>query len=146
MKQTDINKVADFCKGFPFLKNFSAKEFLYLGGSGDGRNSLPLRKYWTNLYNLARYAQEVRDEFGSALQTTSVYRSPFYNAYIGGATKSQHLRGRAVDLVPVNGNVKALQAAAKKVRARGRFKGGIGIYSTFVHIDTRGHNVGWDNS
>jgi hypothetical protein len=32
---------------------------------------------------------------------------------------------------------------ARTLRSRGVFRGGVGRYSTFTHIDTRGQNVDW---
>ena len=32
---------------------------------------------------------------------------------------------------------------AKSIRQEGRFQGGIGRYSAFTHMDTRGYNVDW---
>ena len=34
-------------------------------------------------------------------------------------------------------------AELQKMRAEGLFKGGLGKYSTFVHVDTRGYNATW---
>ena len=32
---------------------------------------------------------------------------------------------------------------AKQLRQKGYFKGGVGRYPSFVHVDTRGTNVNW---
>jgi len=34
-------------------------------------------------------------------------------------------------------------AVARGLRSRGHFRGGVGRYSSFTHIDTRGRNVDW---
>ena len=31
----------------------------------------------------------------------------------------------------------------EKIRSDGVFRGGIGTYNTFVHVDTRGENANW---
>ena len=35
------------------------------------------------------------------------------------------------------------EEALKLWRDQGRFQGGIGLYPTFVHVDTRGTNADW---
>jgi len=34
-------------------------------------------------------------------------------------------------------------AEAKKMREEGLFRGGLGLYKTFIHLDTRGRNATW---
>jgi lysozyme len=34
--------------------------------------------------------------------------------------------------------------ALRQMRSAGRFKGGIGTYPGFVHVDTRGSNADWN--
>ena len=40
----------------------------------------------------------LREEFGRSLVVMSGYRTPHWNALVGGAEKSMHLQGRAVDI------------------------------------------------
>jgi len=47
---------------------------------------------------IAWHAQELRSAWGGPLVLTSTYRSPEYNAAIGGATFSRHMYGDAVDI------------------------------------------------
>ncbi len=47
---------------------------------------------------MTQHAQELRDAWGGPLVLTSSYRSPEYNAAIGGATFSRHMYGDAVDI------------------------------------------------
>ena len=42
--------------------------------------------------------EEVAKEYGQTLVITSAYRSAAYNASVGGAKKSQHQQGNAVDV------------------------------------------------
>ncbi|MEN0064077.1 MAG: D-Ala-D-Ala carboxypeptidase family metallohydrolase [Myxococcota bacterium] len=76
--------------------------------------------------------QELRDAVG-AIDVTSGYRSPGYNATIpGSATSSRHQYGDAFDLSPQNGDLDALDAACTAAGASY-----IGVYETHRHCDWR---------
>ncbi len=60
----------------------------------------------------------------------------------GSASRSYHTKNCALDLVYDCPPEEAL-AEAKKMRSEGRFKGGLGLYSNFIHLDTRGSNAVW---
>jgi uncharacterized protein YcbK (DUF882 family) len=71
------------------------------------------------------------------LTVLSAYRTPTYNALIGGAKNSQHIQGRAIDLRPpshmsVDEFYSIIRGLAKTSAIRG-----IGKYKTFVHVDIR---------
>ena len=89
---------------------------------------------------LVAVLQKVRTHFGKSVTITSAYRTPTKNKACGGSTYSQHLYGRAAD-------VKISGVSPKKVAAYAetllKNKGGIGIYSTFTHIDVRGTKARW---
>lgn len=70
------------------------------------------------------------------IHLVSGYRSPQTNRLLatkngGVATKSQHLCGKAADIKIPHRSLKQLQRAAKSLK-----KGGVGRYSSFVHVDT----------
>jgi uncharacterized protein YcbK (DUF882 family) len=69
------------------------------------------------------------------LTALSMYRSPSSNSKVGGASKSQHLYGRACDITHNSRSVAQIHRAAKSLRA-----GGVGKYTMnrFVHVDTAG--------
>ncbi len=98
---------------------------------------------------LARAFERIRELCGFALIVSSAYRTAVYNDRIGGAVKSQHVEGRALDLHPAKGGFKALQklrGVAEIVRREGLIRG-IGIYDGFVHVDTRpGKASTWSGS
>lgn len=89
---------------------------------------------------LVTVLQKVRAHFGKSVTITSAYRTPTKNKACGGSTYSQHLYGRAAD-------VKISGVSPKKVAAYAetllKNKGGIGIYATFTHIDTRATKARW---
>lgn len=102
---------------------------------------------------LARAFERIRELCGFALIVSSAYRTAVYNQRInggiGGAVKSQHVEGRALDLHPAVTGLKALQklrGAAEVARREGLIRG-IGIYDNFVHVDTRpGKAATWSGS
>lgn len=107
-------------------------------------NSLPPRDAWKNIAPTLRVADEIRQQLGSRLHTIlSAYRSPAYNAVCpGAAPNSFHVRNMALDLA-FDCSPADVADAAKALRDKGFFKGGIGRYPTFTHIDTRGYQADW---
>lgn len=108
------------------------------------RNELPPRELWPLLPATLRVADEMRARLGvPLLKISSAYRSPKYNRMVAGsASNSYHMRNQALDLVFACSARKAT-AVARQLRSEGKFRGGIGQYSTFVHLDTRGYNASW---
>lgn len=88
---------------------------------------------------LASEFEAIRAAVGVPLLVASAYRTPAWNRQIGGATRSQHLQGRALDLVPVRGTTVAQlhKAALTRAQTPGSRLRGLGKYRTFVHIDVR---------
>lgn len=134
------------------LKNFKPYEFFVKGASNSnpnspafGLNTDPPEKIWSNIDATAKVLDELRNRLGRPIITLSVYRSPAYNSAIGGAGQSQHVEFRAIDFAVQGSPVGPMQwaSALRDMRTGGFFKGGIGTYSTFVHVDTRGSNADW---
>jgi hypothetical protein len=132
------------------LRYFRPEEFLVLGnqhysGACMGKNTLPPRNLWRNILPTAQVLDMLREDLGARIRTLSVYRSPAYNACIpGSAGGSVHLKFMAVDFACDDGRGPVHWATRlKALRDAGVFKGGIGVYSTFVHVDTRGYNATW---
>lgn len=90
-----------------------------------------------NLEALCKTALEpLRAALGRPLTVTSGYRSPAYNASIGGAPGSQHTQGIAADIA-IGSDDACIKAAAlaSKIAAIG----GVGVYPGrgFIHVDIR---------
>ena len=85
--------------------------------------------------------QNIRDHYEKPVYINSAYRTPSYNKKVGGATYSQHLYGTAAD-IHING-VKPKDLAAY-IETLMPNKGGIGIYSSFVHVDVREVKARWN--
>jgi hypothetical protein len=107
-------------------------------------NVLPPRKYWKRLVPTLQIADELRHRLGvKLLYITSAYRSPDYNAQFPGASpRSYHTKNLALDLV-YDCPPGMVMDEARKMRAEGLFRGGLGLYKTFIHLDTRGRNANW---
>lgn len=133
-------------------RHFSADEFMVLGPSNhvpggpcEGKNGLAPKNLWPNVVPLIAAMDAIRDELGAPARITNCYRSPAYNDCIGGVANSYHMSFQAVDWVCDTGVSTDWAAVARRVRDRGVFTGGIGLYRSFVHIDIRGHAIDWDN-
>jgi uncharacterized protein YcbK (DUF882 family) len=119
-------------------KNFSLEEFKCKDGS-DIPNSALL-----NIVELARNLEVLRTAINKPITITSGYRSPKYNAKIGGVKDSQHLRGTAADIKVVGMTPKEVALVIEGLIESGKMKqGGIGIYPTFTHYDIRGRKARW---
>lgn len=83
---------------------------------------------------LAEAFEALRAAVGLPLTILSAYRTPAHNRRVGGAKNSQHVQGRALDLLPPRGwtpeQLAAVAAGIPAIR-------GIGLYQTFTHIDVR---------
>ncbi len=89
---------------------------------------------------LVEVLQQIRTHFGKAVTVTSAYRTPTHNQKEGGAAYPQHLYGMAADIKIKGVKPKDIAAFAETLLPK---LGGIGIYSTFVHIDVRKAKARW---
>lgn len=87
-----------------------------------------------NLEKLARMLEGVRESLGGkAITITSGYRTPEHNKRVGGASRSQHLTGKAADIV-----VAGMPPAEVQRALDAWWPGGLGYGKTFTHLDIRG--------
>lgn len=89
---------------------------------------------------LINVLQELRDALQRPVIVHSGNRCSKYNKKVKGAAKSQHLRGRAADISVKDVSPASLGRAIERI-LRGR--GGLGVYDTFVHVDTRASAARW---
>lgn len=98
-------------------------------------------KYYANCQRLMNLLEEIRTACGNrAITVNSGYRTPTYNEKVDGAKQSQHLYAAAAD-IKVSG-----MSASEVYRLCDRLvgnRGGVGKYSTFTHVDVRGHKARW---
>lgn len=118
--------------GARLSNNFLVKEFQ----SHDGSDKVLIDT------DLVLILQNIRNHFGEPVTINSAYRTPAYNASIGGSSASYHVKGQAADIKVKNVNPVIVAMYAQKLNV-----GGIGLYAYtvggFVHIDTRPIQYRW---
>lgn len=118
--------------------NFSLNEFQCKDGSDIPNDILP------NVIELAKNLQVLRNYINKPITINSGYRSPRYNAKIGGVKNSQHVKGKAADIVVKGMTPKEVALVLEGLIEKGKIKqGGIGIYPNFTHYDIRGIKARW---
>lgn len=90
---------------------------------------------------LVTLLEKIREAAGGAVVINSGYRSPAHNAAVGGVSSSQHVYGRAADIVVDGASSLLVGQIAEYYLDR---RGGIGVYQTFTHVDTRAIRSRWD--
>ena len=122
-------------------KNFTKEEFDCNDGS-----EMPINIYH-NMVKVANQLQVLRDELKKPIHINSAYRSEDYNKQIGGVKNSQHIMGRAADIVIKGMTPIEVSKIIEELISKGdMLQGGLGIYSSFVHYDIRGTKARWDYS
>jgi uncharacterized protein YcbK (DUF882 family) len=87
---------------------------------------------------LVRRLQSIRNHFGKAVIINSGYRCSAHNKNVGGATLSKHVMGMAADIKVKGVKPREVAAYAESLGIKG-----IGLYDTFVHVDTRRDKYFW---
>jgi len=103
-----------------------------------GKHVLPPESKKNNIHKTILLADTIREVWGDPVRCNSGYRSPEYNKLVGGSEKSEHVEFRAMDLSPINGDIKGFSEVVRAVVEGARTAGwnvGVGFYSTFCHID-----------
>lgn len=115
------------------------------------RTTYPINWRETRAVTLAKVFEAIRTAAGNRpIEVLSAYRTPDYNAAVGGAPASQHLEGKALDLRHEHLGAREFGDLIKVLAAtRIPEIGGIGQYATFVHVDIRrrphhGQIVTWE--
>lgn len=107
-------------------------------------NTLPPRQWWNRMGYVLKVVDRIAREMNvGQVEIISAYRAPAYNARCAGAkTGSWHQANVAVD-VKFPERASKVAATARELRDLGLFKGGVGGYWNFTHIDARGQNINW---
>ena len=113
--------------------NFTVKEF----ACNDGTDAVFVAP------RLVMVLQSIRSHFGKAVNIHSGYRTPPYNAQVGGVEGSQHTYGTAADISIKGVSVSDVAAYARSIMPDW---GGVGIYKEqgFVHVDVRETRSDWN--
>jgi len=83
--------------------------------------------------------EQLRSLFNKPIHIISGYRCAKHNKACGGVTKSQHLTCSAADI-----RIEGVDPSRLAKRAHAVFRA-IGIYDSFVHVDTRTIRAFWDH-
>lgn len=134
-----MGKVYKHWSEFPMSKwrwkNFEPWEVACKDGSSGSRHkSLKIDEHSMDCL------QRTREFMNAPLVITSAYRTPAYNARIGGAKKSQHIEAKAYDIVVGEHDPSKLLAAGVKAGFTS-----FGFYERqgFIHMDTRKRPARW---
>lgn len=88
--------------------------------------------------DLVEILQKNRDHFGKPI-SPNAYRCPRHNAEIPNAAKaSKHMQGMAADFSIEGESPREIAAYNESIGVKG-----IGLYDTFVHVDTRPNKAFW---
>lgn len=113
-------------------KHFPVREF----ASKDGADKVLIDD------DLVKLLENIREAAGGkAVTINSGYRSPEHNAAVGGVSNSQHVKGTAADIVVADTDPLTVGQIAEYYL---NTKGGIGVYKSFTHVDTRATRSRWD--
>ena len=89
---------------------------------------------------LIKVLQEIRDNFNKPVTVTSGVRCMHHNERVGGTPKSQHLNGRAADIIVSGVDPEDVVKWVNTIYPNSL---GLGDYSTFTHIDSRNKQARW---
>ena len=129
----------------PLAPNFALWEF----ASSDRGLITPVPdSLMSNVTELARNLQKLRDKLGTAITVTSGYRSRTHNTNVGGVSDSRHLTATAADFVVPGRSHADVYCATEALIRDGRMRnGGLGYYgeglSNHIHYDTRNTPSRW---
>lgn len=132
--------------------HFSLEEFFRPARVRNGRTfaPAPYPPDWIDerLRPLCALLEELRRALGGkAILVISGYRDPAYNRAIGGARASQHMQGRAADIVVAGVRPVRVHQVATALHDGGTRVPGLGLYPGFVHVDVREGKVArWTGS
>lgn len=113
-------------------KHFRVREF----ASKDGADRVLIDD------DLVKLLENIREAAGGkAVTINSGYRSPEHNKAVGGVSNSQHVKGTAADIVVSDTDPLTVGQIAEYFL---NTKGGIGVYKSFTHVDTRANRSRWD--
>lgn len=120
-------------------ENFSREEFDCSDGS-----EMPT-DVQLNIAELAVQLQIIRAHFNAPIKVNSAYRSLEHNRKIGSKDTSQHVLGKAADIVVKGYTPDEVADAIEFLIMTGMIKeGGVGRYNTFTHYDIRGERARWN--
>ena len=120
-------------------KNFNKSEF------DCSCNCEMPKKVLDNVKILAEQLQAIRTISEQPIQINSAYRCPKHNKSIGGVSNSQHVLGKAADIVIKDHTAEeTFYLISELINDGDMLQGGLGSYNTFTHYDIRGKKARWN--
>jgi len=144
-KGQDVERYARYIQSLN-LRNITPRMVLspHFKSRGQVSNGLPPKSCWVKMGPTLKIIDKMITHIGAPLkEIVSAYRSSQYNRAVGGKSKSYHMQNMACDIKFSGVSTSHVAYVAKQMRSQGFYKGGIGRYSSFVHVDTRGTNIDW---
>ena len=138
MTKDDWLEVCGKCLADRGTTNFSALEICDVGRkSGGAILSAPPVELLENACKLIDVLEWLRTKDGTAsVLVNSWYRSPKYNAEVGGVSHSMHLTLGAADIVKVGRSPSEVAGLLEHSPYKNVL--GVGRYKSFTHLDVRG--------
>ena len=120
-------------------KNFSKSEFDCSCGCDMPKEVL------NNVQKVANQLQALRNIVGKSITVNSGYRCSEYNTKVGGVKTSQHILGKASDIVIKDMTSDDVAHLIEQIIDSGdMLQGGLGRYNTFTHYDIRKTKARWN--
>ncbi len=143
-KGLDVLRYANFIQDLG-LKNITSHDVLAPQMLSKKRiqNSLPPRYMWENIVPTLRLIDKMSTYIKAEVHFVAIYRTPYFNRAMRGRSKSQLLINRGVRVQFKGVDSAVVARVARRFREAGHFSGGVGKYTKYTHIDTRGHNADW---
>lgn len=132
----------DLNSKIPGAPNFKYKEFIKSNTATRlGINNIPSSHQWKNIEELAiNVLQPIREKFGR-IRISSGFRSKQLNKMIGGSTSSNHCKGQAADIEPLENGITLIDILEFIVQQL-KFRNVILEYppNGWIHVDYRKDN------
>ena len=125
-----------------FIKFFDSYQFEYFNAKEVFRNNPP-EELWDNIIPTMKVLDYLRKNLSIPFLINSSYRNPKYNEQVGGKLNSLHLDFNAIDFTVrdkrlLKGVHKFIIGKKWEVDGITSQDMGVGLYDSFIHIDTRG--------
>lgn len=91
---------------------------------------------------LVELLERVREHFGKPVVINSGCRCMAHNESVGGSRNSQHVKGRAADIMVKGVDPEDVADYLENINP----EGGVGRYNSFTHADTRDNCARWQRN
>jgi len=129
-------------------QNFKLKEFLISDFYNFEQQKAVLKSVsypiLQNIHDLADNLQVLRSYLNQPISINIAYRPLWWELQQGRSGTSQHVKGKAADIVIEGMETKKIYLKIESLIKQGKMlQGGLGIYPTFIHYDIRNYKARW---